>query len=248
MYAALSSQEILRVWEVALGQHPLDRALTILASAFPGVSQKQLTALSVGQRDECLFAVRERTFGSRLVSLAACPVCQGQLELMLDVADLHIAHDPDPTSLKQHVQQMTSDGYELQFRLPNSLDLAAIVGCQDIFIARNVLLHRCIVRAIHNDIEVAIEDLPETVIAALAEQMDTSDPLAALDIGLDCSECGFHLQVLFDIVSYLWTEISMKAKRLLLEVHTLARAYGWREADILSMSAVRRQLYLEMIT
>jgi hypothetical protein len=35
-------------------------------------------------------------------------------------------------------------------------------------------------------------------------------------------------------------------RRLLREVHTLALAYGWREADILNMSARRRRFYLEM--
>ena len=35
--------------------------------------------------------------------------------------------------------------------------------------------------------------------------------------------------------------------RLLRQVHTLAMAYGWREIDILSMSALRRQVYLEML-
>jgi hypothetical protein len=30
-------------------------------------------------------------------------------------------------------------------------------------------------------------------------------------------------------------------------VHTLAQAYGWREVDILSMNAWRRQAYLEML-
>jgi len=54
--------------------------------------------------------------------------------------------------------------------------------------------------------------------------------------------------VMFDIVSFFWSEICVQAKRLLREVHILARAYGWREADILSMSAARRQLYLEMVT
>jgi hypothetical protein len=54
--------------------------------------------------------------------------------------------------------------------------------------------------------------------------------------------------VLFDIVSFFWTELSAQAKRLLREVHTLARGYGWREADILAMSARRRQLYLDLVT
>jgi hypothetical protein len=31
------------------------------------------------------------------------------------------------------------------------------------------------------------------------------------------------------------------------EVHTLAWAYGWREADILAMSPARRQFYIELV-
>ena len=42
-------------------------------------------------------------------------------------------------------------------------------------------------------------------------------------------------------------EIHAWAKRTLREVHTLASAYGWSEREILSMSAVRRALYLEMV-
>jgi len=31
------------------------------------------------------------------------------------------------------------------------------------------------------------------------------------------------------------------------DVHTLARAYGWRERDILTLSPTRRQFYLNMV-
>jgi hypothetical protein len=48
-------------------------------------------------------------------------------------------------------------------------------------------------------------------------------------------------------VTFFWSEISAEARRLLLEVHNLASAYGWSESDILSMSALRRRYYLEMI-
>jgi hypothetical protein len=37
------------------------------------------------------------------------------------------------------------------------------------------------------------------------------------------------------------------AKAYLNEVHMLAWAYGWREADILAMSSARRQFYLERV-
>src|SRR6266566_4238952 len=183
---ALSSREILHIWEVGLRQHPLDRALTILNSAFPDAARDHLAALSIGQRDECLFAVREGTFGSRLDSLVVCPGCQGQLELALDMADLGVALDASHEDQTRPVQHMSSDGYELHFRLPNSLDLAAIVGFRDVVTARNLLVQRCVLQVLRDGIEVAVEALPEDVITALAAHMDTSDPLAALDIGLDC--------------------------------------------------------------
>ena len=37
------------------------------------------------------------------------------------------------------------------------------------------------------------------------------------------------------------------ARRLLLDVHQLASAYGWSEMEILSLSATRRNAYLEMV-
>ncbi len=45
----------------------------------------------------------------------------------------------------------------------------------------------------------------------------------------------------------LWREIHAWAKRQLDEVHTLASAYGWSEADILAMSASRRRRYVSLV-
>ena len=67
------------------------------------------------------------------------------------------------------------------------------------------------------------------------------------DKSLNCADCGHRWVSAFDIVSFLWSEIDNWAKRLLREVCALATALGWREADILAMSAQRRQLYLQII-
>lgn len=66
-------------------------------------------------------------------------------------------------------------------------------------------------------------------------------------LDLNCPECGAHWQLLFDVVNFLWVEIAASAKRLLLEIHALAKTYGWTERYILTLSDVRRQSYLEMI-
>jgi hypothetical protein len=78
--------------------------------------------------------------------------------------------------------------------------------------------------------------------------MAECDPQAELLLDLNCPACQHTWQVLFDIVSFFWMELSVQAKRLMREVHLLARSYGWREADILSMSAMRRQFYLDLVT
>jgi hypothetical protein len=64
---------------------------------------------------------------------------------------------------------------------------------------------------------------------------------------LRCPACKASQQVLFDIAAFFWSEIGACAKRLLREIHLLARAYCWREADILAMSAWRRECYLAMV-
>ena len=84
--------------------------------------------------------------------------------------------------------------------------------------------------------------------AHVAEQMAARDPLAEIELALACPACGHQWQLVFDIASFLWLKIEMQARRLLREVHALARAYGWREADILALSPGRRQAYLEMVS
>ena len=49
---------------------------------------------------------------------------------------------------------------------------------------------------------------------------------------------------MLDIGSFVWAEIESRARRVLGEVHALASAYGWSEAETLSLSAVRRASYL----
>jgi hypothetical protein len=245
---ALTGQDIVRIWETGLELHPLDRALLILRSAFPGTSGHTLARLSVGQRDSCLLAVREQTFGSRLASLTSCPTCQERLEFMLDIAAMQVTPD---ISLREEVRSLTIEGGELHFRLPNSHDLAAIVSCQNVMMACRLLWQRCVLQVVQDGSvreAQAIERLPETWMAALAVAMDAADPLAEIRVDLDCPACGHCWQLLFDIVSFFWTEIAAQAKRVLREVHTLAHFYSWREADILAMSTVRRQFYLEMVT
>jgi len=145
------------------------------------------------------------------------------------------------------VQQVRVDGYEVHFRLPDSMDLAAIANDSDVGSARERLASNCIVQVCRDGLTVPLDMVPESVIEAVTAQMVECDPLAEMQLALTCPACSHSWQSMFDIAPFLWREISTEAKRLLREVHILAQAYGWREADILSMSAARRQLYIEMV-
>ncbi|NEO19102.1 MULTISPECIES: phage baseplate protein [unclassified Moorena] len=241
---SLSADKIIKCWEIGQVQHPLDRALTLLRFAFPDKSAVELASLSIGQRDGYLLSLREITFGPKLNSFAECPNCRERLEFTMNVGDMRLV---DPFESKQQEYQTTVNGYRLQFRLPNSWDLATIVNYTDETTASKFLGKRCLLEASYDGMRVAYEDLPRSVVTQLAEQIAECDPQGEMLLNLNCPACGHGWQVLFDIVSFFWIELSAQAKRLLRQVHRLARFYGWREADILSMSTVRRQFYLELI-
>jgi len=241
----LTAYDLLRVWEVGEDQHPLDRALALLATACPELTRDELAALSIGQRDARLLTLRERTSGPNLNGFVECPRCAERLEFDVAVADLRVAEAPD---MREEAWEMVTGGLALRFRLPNSGDLAAVLDCQDPSAARNLLAQRCVLEASRDGVPVAASELPADAISGLAQRMSECDPQAEVLLDLSCPTCAHAWQALFDIVTFFWAELAAQAKRLLREVHALARAYGWSEADVLDMSARRRRFYLEMAT
>jgi hypothetical protein len=240
---ALSSSELLSVWERGWAQPPARQALTLLASAFPDLSADALARLSVGRRDALLLTLRERLFGPRLVGLAVCQNCGERLELTFGAGEIRAAPDDEPSE----TLSLDADGYRVEFRLPNSQDLVDVTDCHDEPSARQLLLDRCLLIASRNGEQTAPDQLPASLVEAVTKRMATADPQADVSLALICPHCRHEWQAAFDIVSFLWSEINAWAQRILCEVHTLASAYGWREADILALSPSRRQLYLELV-
>ena len=78
--------------------------------------------------------------------------------------------------------------------------------------------------------------------------MADADPAAEKRIEVICPACGVLTMALFDVVSFFWAEIEAWVTRTARDVHALASAYGWREADILGMGNARRQLYLSLLS
>ncbi|MGG6266463.1 phage baseplate protein [Leptolyngbya sp. AN10] len=242
---SLSAQQIIQVWELGQRQHFLDRAITMLSMACPEQTTSELAALSIGQRDAYLLRLRELTFGNQMTSLTACPHCQEKLESTLNVSNFRIV---ELQRSQPQVYRCRIDSYELQFRLANSWDLAAIAGQKDAMQAKTILEQRCLLQANLDGQLVNYDQLPTGVIEQFGETLSDYDPQAEILLSFDCPACGHQWNLLFDIVAFFWTELTVQAKRLLHEVHVLARFYGWREIDILSMTTARRQLYLGLVS
>lgn len=232
---SLSASELLAVWERASGEHPVDRALTLL-SACSEEPRQELAELSIGRRDARLLEIYQQLFGPMIEAFAQCPQCGERLEYRMPIRELTppVAETGQPLMLE-------TEEKSFQLRLPNSLDLRAASECSDSQSARRMLLERCVVEA-----TVQVDDLPESTVEKIASCLAQADPQAETLIDLTCCACRHSWQVILDIQQFLWVKVSALAKRLLREVHALARAYGWREHDILALSEVRRQAYLEM--
>jgi len=244
-----TNSELLAVWERARGQPITTQALMLLEAASANVHREDLAKLSVGQRDGRLLALREALFGSRLTGVTVCPQCGQRLELDIQTGSLRT----DAEQLAQEALTATSSGYQARFRLPNNEDLAAIAedyGPDESLVIQK-LLSRCLFEVERNDLEQQVDlsgSLPMTLVDAIAAEMEKADPQANVQLALNCANCGHRWLSAFDIVSFLWIEIDDWARRVLGEVCSLASAFGWREADILTMSAQRRQVYLQMIS
>ncbi|WP_437768989.1 hypothetical protein WMF27_10535 [Sorangium sp. So ce281] len=226
---------VLAAWEEGLSQGSVERALTLLALALPGVARDEMADLSIGQRDALLLELRARSFGPVAPCVVRCPICQETLEFPVQLPALRV---PAPAAAEGVV---TFGDLRLRVRSATSRDLLASACAADPVLA---LLERCVTA------EHAAAGDPAAVPAEAAElvaaEMARLDPQADVRFDLSCAACGAAWTTVFDVVAYLWREIESEAQRLLAEVDALARAYCWSELAILEMSRPRRLAYLRL--
>jgi len=241
---ALSASDLLDAWELGAVQSPAQRALTLLAAACPEAGEDELAALAVGRRDRGLLMLREILFGPALAVLALCPACGASLEAQVLISDLADPTSPPPSATPH---ETSVDGYRVTFRLPASRDLASMSPTDAPAVLRHRLLTLCVLEARdESGAVVSVDALPAPVVAGIAGAMAAADPGADVQLDLTCAACAHRWPAVFDIAAVLWREINAWAERTLREVHGLAQAYGWREADVLALSPTRRQVYLEL--
>jgi len=228
---ALSSSDVLDLWERGSRLHSLDRGLIVLGAVLPETPFESLADWPLGRRNGALAEFHCSVFGPSLQGWISCPQCGEKLEFQMDGRALL---DGPPPSEKVVVR-----GYS--FHVPTSRDVARAAVETDSRLGALRLLESCCLDEVDSPVW-SDEDLEE-----VGEQMALADAMAETRLKFDCPKCSGEWEDTLDIVTFLWAEIEVRAKRLLREIHTLAAVYGWTEKEILSLSELRRSTYLEMV-
>ncbi len=226
----LGADTIVAVWEAAREQHPIDRALTLLSLSHPERSRDELAHLPIGVRDRELLELRAQLFGARLPLQARCDSCGELNEFEVALRDLIREAAELPSTI-------TLAAGDVPLHLPTSIDLSRALACRSADEARRVLVAACV-----GDIDVDADDEQR-----LAAAIEACDPQAEVRFSLTCVGCGHGWKPMLDIGELLFGELASAGRELLAQVHTLAHAYKWSEADILAMSSARRRIYLQMV-
>jgi hypothetical protein len=237
----LTGPAMVAAWERAHALPQAARALVLLRGAdLDGADDPE--GWSVGRCDAFLLDLRAATFGKRIEATTTCPRCEDEVELDFDVDAIRAPYG-DPA---EHVELRLDGGADqVVFRVPTLADLAAAGRAPTAASAGRVLAERCLVAPEGG--AVGGGRLTDEVVAAMGEAMAEHDPQSDVRLDVSCPLCGAGWACAFGIDDFLWREVAAEARRLLAEVHALAQAYGWSEADILALAAPRREAYLEML-
>lgn len=219
--------------------------LYLLAFVDSEIEVDKVAKLSIGNRDARLLQLRVLLFGNRLQNVAQCPKCTETLEWEMEVSDIQL--NSLPLTTPSDAFHLEVEDFKVQFRLLNSEDMIKASSWPAYQEDPKKILTDCILNIQKAGKDFQADPIPERILEAINNQMPKLDPQANINIGLNCPACEHHWENPFDIVTYLWTEIDNKVKHILEEIFVLARAFGWSEKDILSMSPKRRQIYLAML-
>lgn len=238
----LSAAAVMELADRLEGATPPEAALAVLGSVYPETPREELACWPLGLRDARLLDLRRRTLAAPLELAAACPACGEEVDVTLEPGELLPSTEPRPEG-----GAFAMGGLTLSWRPVTTADLEAVRHEPTTERAAAVLLERVVSDVRRGGEPVEPRELAPEEVRAVAERLAEADPAAEFRLALACPECGGSWSTTFDPASCLAEELRRLAGRILAEVHALASAYGWREADVLAMSGRRRRAYLEML-
>ena len=241
-----TTADLLDAWDTLRERTMPDRAAALVSLADPALAAPDVETMPLGRRDWRLLELRVALFGETVNGISTCPSCAQSVETAFSLTDLMQSLEAGSSNRSGSVEE---GSWRIRYRAPNAGDASALAASGDA--TARALVVRCVIEA-HEDGSIAGRDrvesaLPDTVVAAIASGIASLDPAADVLLEVTCPSCGHTWHPPLDVAAFLWTELSGWARHTLRDVACLARAYGWREPDILAMSTQRRADYLEML-
>jgi hypothetical protein len=236
--------ELLDLWEQGTALGPVERALALAGAA--GAETGELGGRPYGRTNAGVLALREAMIGPDLAATASCPGCGTRVEFAVGAVGLRAqtaVGDGGAVEVAEYGGTVDVGEYVVEWRPPTPDDLLETAGAAEPAWA---LRRRCLVVASATGDPVDPTAVPADLLARAEAAMAEADPLAEVLVGLTCPECGTAFESDLDLGSFVWAEVEARARRVLHEVDTLARAYGWTEGDVLSLSDSRRSTYLRL--
>jgi len=230
----------MELWDALARCGPAGREALLAQHWLGAATDDDPAATPLGTRQAAILRGFSAAFGTRLPCIDDCPACGSRITADISVEDLLAAQAAAPESRGR----LELDGWQVGYRLPTVADLSAAAQQGDEDSAAAALTAATITSLRQGDAAARPEDLPQEVAEALAELIETEDPLAAAEIGVSCPDCGHHWVSGLDAAALFQARLESWARRTLWEVHHLAMRYGWRESDILAMAPQRREAYL----
>jgi hypothetical protein len=256
---AIAENEDGFVESLSASKLPLERNTRLLEYCVLGLGREQdVGQLSLGDRDVLLLHARQLTFGGRIDCELPCPGCGERMDFQLQVDGLLLDRDSqDRTHYFEETMNTGTERVRVRFRLPCGADLeqAFRSGQTDAAMAEIVL--KLAVESLgwegmpedaRSTSAIAVREWPAGLAARISERMAELDPQAEMALQLTCPACGHIFTTSFDIGDYFFHELIAREHGRYRDVHELALAYHWSEAEILNMSSQKRRMYLDLLT
>lgn len=219
----LTTRDVLEGWSAFDTRRPAHLRLhALLARSVP---QEELAAESLGARNQRLIRFARTLRRAPLEATCTCTHCGTEIEFTFPEDAILSAPTPAPDMV------VRPRGGVGRYRVPNMGDLWADPEPRHLIV-------RCRLDATPGG-----EDAPDTVGSAF----DAADPAGNMSIQLVCPDCGTAQSLSLDPAPFVAAELDRIQRRLLNDIHLLASAYGWSEAQILALPTARRRAYCAMI-
>jgi hypothetical protein len=233
-----------------------ERTSALIARCVPAIGTvtpiaiDDAAALTIGDREALVLALRRATFGERLQCVVRCESCDAAMDLELAVRTLLLSPYSDDGPEYDEEIPSASGVWRVRFHLPTGGDqiAAARAGPGDPERGARELLARCLGLVMDPDgREADRTTLPSAVADAIAARMAALDPQAEVSLTYACAECGARTSSVLDAAAFFFRELGGDADRLYREVHRIAVHYHWSEREILALTHGKRRRYLELL-